>query len=175
MDTANTKVGHLILFREFSQLCLVPGDPISVYFSRLLDITNQLAGTPEAVPEMILRNHIFTTLPKMFKISIKMLQSRADITVHQIMTELKECELNEVLAMKPDAASEALYSQQGGRGGNKGSRGGPGNYRSGGGGNGGRSDQQSQKWCSWCNSNTHTLENCWKKDGNNTKRPRNDT
>jgi len=67
MDTANTKVGRLTLFREFSQLRPVPGDPISVYVSRLLDITNQLAGTPEAVSEMILRNHIFTTLPEMFK------------------------------------------------------------------------------------------------------------
>jgi len=83
MATANTKVGRLTPFRDFSQLRPVPGEPISVYFSRLLNITNQLAGTPEAVPEMILRNHIFTTLPEMFKISIKMLQSRADITVHQ--------------------------------------------------------------------------------------------
>jgi len=92
------------------------------------------------------------------------------------MTELKECELNGALAMNPDAGSEALYSRQGGRGGNKGSRGGRGNHRSkGGGANGGRGDQQSQKWCSWCNSNTHTFGNCRKKDGNNTKRPRNHT
>jgi len=39
---------------------------------------------------MFLRNHIFTTLPEMFKISIKVLQSRADITIHQIMSDLKE-------------------------------------------------------------------------------------
>jgi len=117
MDTANTTVGRLTLFRQFSLLRLVPGQPISTYFSQLLNITNQLAGTPEAVPDMVLKNHSFTTLPEMFKISIKVLQSRADVTIRQIMSDLKECEQNEVLATKPDAVSEALYSQQGGRGG----------------------------------------------------------
>jgi hypothetical protein len=114
MDTANTTVGRLTLFRQFSQLRPVSGQPISIYFSQLLNITNQLAGTSEAVPDMVLRNHIFTTLPEMFKISIKVLQSRADITIHQIMSDLKECEQNEALATKPDAVTEALYTQQGG-------------------------------------------------------------
>jgi len=91
MDTANTTVGRRTLFRQFSQLCLVPELPISIYFSQLLNITNQLTGTSEAVPDMVLRNHIFTTLPDMFKISIKVLQSRVDIMIHQIMSDLKEC------------------------------------------------------------------------------------
>jgi len=75
MDTANTTVGRLTLFRQFSQMRPVPGQPINTYFSQLLNITNQLAGTPEAVPDMVLKNHIFTTLPEMFKINIMMLQS----------------------------------------------------------------------------------------------------
>jgi len=124
MDTANTTGSRLTLFRQFSQVRLVPGQPISIYFSQLLNITNQLAGTSEAVPDMVLRNHIFTRLPEMFKTSIKLLQSRADITIHQIMSDLKECEQNEALAMKPDAVSEALYSEQGGRGGSRWGRGG---------------------------------------------------
>jgi len=120
MDTANTTVGRLTLFRQFSQLHPVPRQPISIYFLQLLNITNQLASTSEALPDMVLRNHIFTTLPEMFKISIKVLQSRADIMIHQIMSNLKECEQNEALATKPDAVSEALYSEQGGRGGGQG-------------------------------------------------------
>jgi hypothetical protein len=122
MDTANTRVGCLTLFRQFSQLRPVPGQPISTYFWQLLNITNQLAGTPEAVPDMVLINHILTTLPEMFKISIKVLQTRADLTIHQIINDLKECEQNEALATKPDAVSEALYSQQGGRGGGRGGK-----------------------------------------------------
>jgi len=98
MDTANTTVGRLTLFRQFSLLRPVPGQPISAYFSQLLNITNQLAGTPEAVPDMVLKNHIFTTLPEMFKISIKVLQSRPDVTIRQIMSDLKKCEQNEALA-----------------------------------------------------------------------------
>jgi len=116
MDPANTTVGRLTLFRQFSLLRPVSRQPISTYFSQLLNITNQLTSTPEAVPDMVLKNHIFTTLPEMFKISIKVLHSRADVTIRQIMSDLKECEPNEALATKPDAVSEALYSQQGRRG-----------------------------------------------------------
>jgi len=117
MDLANTTVGCLTLFRQFRQLCPVPRQPISIYFSQLLNITNQLTGTSEAAPDMDLRNHIFTTLLEMFKISIKVLQSQVDITIHQIMSDLKEYEQNKVLATKPDAVLEAVYSEQGGRGG----------------------------------------------------------
>jgi hypothetical protein len=108
MDTANTRVGRLTLFRQFSQLRPVPGQPISTYFSQLLNITNQVAGTAEAVPDMVLMNHIFTTRPEMFKISIKVLQTGADLTIHHIVNDLKESEQNEALATKPDAVSEAL-------------------------------------------------------------------
>jgi len=117
METANTTVSRLTRFRQFSQLRPVPGQPISSYFSQLLNITNQLAGTPKAIPYMVLKNHIFTTLPEMFKITVKMLQSRADVTVRQIISDLKECEQNEALAPKPDAVLDALYSQRVGRGG----------------------------------------------------------
>jgi len=94
----------------------------------MLYITNQLVDTPEAVPDMVLNNHIFATLPEMFKISVKVLQSRADVTICQIMSDLKECEPKEALATEPDTDSEALYSQQGGRGGGRGGREGHGNY-----------------------------------------------
>jgi len=149
MDTAMTTVGRLTLFRQFSQLRPIPGQPIGAYFSRLLNISNQLAGTPEAIPYMVLKTHIFTTLPEMFKISIKMLQSQANVTIRQVMTDLKECEQNEALATKPDAVSEALYSQQGGRGGSRGGRGWRGNNRGARRGN----DQRPQMWCSRCGTN----------------------
>jgi hypothetical protein len=105
MNTANTIVGRLTLFQKFSQLRPVSGQPISTYFSHLLTIINQLVGTLEAIPDMVLRNHIFTTLPEMFKINIKVLQSRPEMTIHQIMSDLKECEQNAALATKPDAVS----------------------------------------------------------------------
>jgi len=167
MDMANTTVGRLTLFWQFSQMHPVPGQSINTYFSQLLNITNQLAGTPEAVPDMVLKNHIFTTLLEMLKINIKMLQSRADVTVQQVLNDLKKCEQNEALATKLDAVSEALYSQYGGRGGGRGGRGGRGNHR---GGLVGHGDQRPQKRCSCCSSNTHNFEICWKKDGSN-KRP----
>jgi hypothetical protein len=101
MDTVSTAVGRLTLFRKFSQLRPVAGQPINSYFTQLLDIANQLSETDEAIPDIVLKNHIFTTLPPMFKINIKMLQSRADATV----TDLKECEENVALDVRPDAGS----------------------------------------------------------------------
>jgi len=167
MDIAMTIVGRLTLFRQFSQLRPIPGQPISAYFSRLLNISNQLAGTSEAIPDMVLKT-TFSRLPEMFKICIKMLQSQANVTIHRVMSDLKECGLNKTLATKPDAVSKALYPQQGGRGGTRGGRGWRGNHRGGRGG----SDQRPQMWCSWCSTNTHNFENCWKKDSNNNQRPR---
>jgi len=148
MDTANTTVGRLTLFWQFSQMRPVPGQPLNTYFSQFLNITNQLAGTPEAVPDMVLKNHIFTTHLEMLKINIKMLQSRADVTVQQVLNDLKECEQNEALATKLDAVSEALYSQYGGRGGGRGGRGGQGGQGNHRGGLVGHGDQCPQKWCS---------------------------
>jgi hypothetical protein len=92
MDTASTAIGCLTLFRKFSQLRPVAGQPINSYFTQLLDIANQLAGTDEAIPDIVLKNHIFMTCPLMFKINIKMLQSRPDVTIQGVLHDLKECE-----------------------------------------------------------------------------------
>ena len=43
-------------------------------------------------------------------------QSRAKVTIQEVIDTLKECKLNLAMTIKPDAVSEALYSQQGGRG-----------------------------------------------------------
>ena len=116
-NTANLSVRRMSLFRKFSTLRPTPGQPLNAYFAELLDITTDLAGSEEAAPDVVLKNHIYTTLPPAYAVTIENLQSRAKVTVQEAIDALNECETNRSMTTKPDAVSEALYTQQGGRGG----------------------------------------------------------
>jgi len=105
------------LFRKFSTLCPTPGQPLNACFAELLDITTELASSKEAVSDMALKNHIYTTLPSAYAVTIEILQSRAKVTVQEVIDALNECKTNRSMTTKPDAVSEALYTQQCGRGG----------------------------------------------------------
>jgi len=114
-NTANSSVGRMSLFRKFSTLHPTPGQPLNPYFAELLDITTELAGSEEAVSDVVLKNHIYTTLPLAYAVTIEILQSRTRVTFQEVMDTLNECETNRSMTTKPDAVSEALYTQQGGR------------------------------------------------------------
>jgi len=146
-NTANSSVGRMLLFPKFSTLRPNPGQPLNAYFAELLDITTELAGSKEAVCDVVLKNHIYTTLPPAYAVTIEILQSRARVTVQEVMDALNECETNRSMTTKPDAISEALYTQQGGRG-----RGGyQGLYQG---------NERSQKqWCDLCKTASHTTAN----------------
>ena len=122
-NTANSSVGRMSLIRKCSTHRPTPRQPLNAYFAELLDITTELAGSEEAVSDLVLKNHIYTTLPQAYAVTIEILQSRARVTVQEVMDALNECETNRSMTTKPDAVSEALYTQQGGRGG-RGGRGG---------------------------------------------------
>jgi len=122
-NTANSLVGRMSLFRKFSTLRPTPGQPLNAYFAELLDITTELTGSEQAVSDMVLKNHIYTTLPPAYAVTIEILQSRARVTVQEVIDALHECETNRSMTTKPDAVSDALYTQQGGRGGRGGYQG----------------------------------------------------
>jgi len=173
MDGANNSVGRMTLYRTFSSLRPIAGQPISAYFGRLLEIRNQLVGTDEAITNTAFKTHIFTTLPPMFAVTIEILQSRANITIDEVFDALKECEKNKAMVVVPDAVSEALYTQQGGRGGSlQGGRGGRGAYQ--GRGNYRGKGRSPKVWCDWCSTATHTTANCWSKETSTSKRSRED-
>jgi len=116
-NTANSSIGRMSLFQKFSTLRPTPGQPLNTYFAELLEITTELADSEEAVSNMILKNHIYTTLPPAYAVTIEILQSRARVMVQEVMDTLNECETNRSMTTKPDGVSEALDTQQGGRGG----------------------------------------------------------
>jgi len=140
------------LFRKFSTLRPTHGQPLNAYFAELLDITTELAGSKEAVSHLVLKNHTYTTLPTAYAVTIEILQSRKRVTIQEVMDTLNECETNRSMTTKPDAVSEALYTQQGGRGG-RGSY--QGRYQG--------NERSPRGWCDWCKTGTHTIANCWSK------------
>jgi len=158
MDAVSTTVGRMMLLRKFRDLKPTIGEPIHSYFSQLMEIKNQLAGSDEAISDASFKTHIFTTLPSIFSVTIEILQSRAGITIQEVMDSLKECERNKAMMTKPDAVSEALYSQQSKNG------------------KGGQGRRNGNKWCTNCKMTSHDTENCWKlknQDGNKRKRETN--
>jgi len=122
-NTANSSVGRISLLWKFSTLCPTPGQLLNAYFAELLDITTELAGSKKVVSNMVLKNQIYMTLPPAYAVTIEILQSRAKVTVQEVIDALNECEMNQSMTTKPDAVSEALYTQQGGRGGRGGYQG----------------------------------------------------
>jgi hypothetical protein len=46
LDNANTDIGRVAIYRSFNALIPTPGTPIGDYFSKLLEIRNQLTGIP---------------------------------------------------------------------------------------------------------------------------------
>jgi len=145
MDAAATVVGRMTLRRKFHALRPVTGDPINTYFTCLLEVKNQLIGTAEAISDAEFKTHIYTSLPSMFDVIVIILQSQADTTIQQVLDALKEHEQNQAMTVKPDAFSEALYTQQGGRSGNQRGRGGR---------RGNQGRERFQKWCDSCKTGT---------------------
>jgi len=151
-NTANSSIGRMSHFRKFSTLPPTTGQPLNAYFTELLDITTELAGSEEAVSDVVLKNHIYTTVPPAYAVTIEILQSRARVTVQEVMDTLNECKTNPSMTTKPDGVSKALYTQQGGRGGRGGYQG---RYQG--------NERSPRGWSDWCKTGTHTTANCWSK------------
>ena len=61
MDAVSTTVGRMMLLRKFLDLKPTIGEPIQSYFSQLMEMKNQLAGSDEAISDASFKTHIFTT------------------------------------------------------------------------------------------------------------------
>ena len=155
MDTPNTAIGRQALYKSFMTLRPAKGKPIREYLASLLEIKNQLTGTPEKISDIACKMHIFTSLPDVFDVTLKIQQNRPDATIMSIIDALKEDEKIRMMKTLPDATTEAFYTE-GGRGSYRGgSRGGHGRARGSGGGD--------SLGCSHCNTRMHSLEECWSK------------
>ena len=75
LDTVSTAIGHQALYRNFMSLKPVKGEPIGDFPASLLEIRNQIAGTPEQISDIACKTHIFSSLAEIFDVTSKILQS----------------------------------------------------------------------------------------------------
>ena len=108
-NPTNSAVGRQTIWKKFTASRPVPGEQIGVWFAKLLGWRQQLAGSPEAIPDMSVRMHIFENLPASFRNAIETEQMRPNDMIMQTMERLKAFELANTLYVNP--AGEALNAQ----------------------------------------------------------------
>jgi len=102
MNVTLSEIQHSSSYSQTAAQCLL---------AELLDINTELTGSEEAVPNMVLKNHIDMTLPPTYAVMIKILQSRWKVTVKEVIDTLNECERNRSMTTRPDAVSAGLDIQ----------------------------------------------------------------
>lgn len=156
LDTASTAVGRQAIYRQFCSLRPTPGEPIGDYFAKLMELRNQINGTPEAISDVAFKTHVFSSLPAAFEVTAKIQQNRADATIESILDALKEDESIRAMRVQPDASTEAFLTGEDrgryhrGRGVARGRFGTTISNRS----------HQEGLWCTFCNTPTHNTVNC---------------
>lgn len=108
-DTTNSAVGRQTIWKKFMASRPTPGEPIGNWFSKLLGWRHQLSASPEAIPDMSVRMHIFDHLPESYRNAIEREQMRPNDTIIRTMENLKAFELANALRTNP--AAEALNTQ----------------------------------------------------------------
>ena len=109
LNTASTAIGQQALYGKFMSLKPAKGEPIGDFLASHLEICNLIAGTPEQISDVACKTHIFSSLPDIFDVTLKILQSHSDTTVESIVSALKEDERIRGMSTMPDATTEAFY------------------------------------------------------------------
>ena len=92
---------------------------INAYFARLCEYRHQLAGTAEAISDEKFRTHIYTTVPKQFKMTIRILKRQPPASsVEEVMGVLREDADTDALTIEIGDVSTApaIYASCRGRG-----------------------------------------------------------
>ena len=80
-DITSMAVGRQALYQRFMTLRPVQGKPIGDDLASLLEMWNQIAGTPQAISDVASKTHIFTSLLEVFDMTVRIQQSRSDSTI----------------------------------------------------------------------------------------------
>lgn len=165
LNTAKSAVGRQAIFRQFMELKPVPGEGIGDWFTKLLELKNQVEGTPEAITAVMFKTHVFTSLPDTFEVTSKIQQNNPDATLEEVIEALKEDEKIRNMRMKPEVTQspDAFFAARGR--GTYGVPGGRGRGR-------GLTPRMGSTWCSFCRSGTHSTEACRSKRQFENKRSR---
>lgn len=142
VDSAASNAGRQTLKTKLYTTKPIPGESISIWFEKLLQIRNQLSGSSEEIDDTELRSVLQTGIPAALETALKIeLKYSKDASIESIMDAVKEEESMRALRNQPAAATDAFYAKRSKE-----------------------NTNQSQKWCSFCRSNTHTYAACFKRD-----------
>ena len=151
LNTAKSAVGRQAIFRQFMELKPDSSEDIGDWFTRLLELKNQVDGTPEAITPVMFKTHVFTSLPDSFEVTSKIQQNNPNATIEEVIQALKEDEKKRKMRSKTESTTDAFVTTRG--------CGGFG-ATSGRGRGGGYTTRNSLPWCSFCRSPTHSTEAC---------------
>lgn len=166
LNTAKSAVGRQAIFRQFMELKPTSGESIGDWFTKLLELKNQVKGTPEAITPVMFKTHVFTSLPDSFEVTSKIQQNNPEATLEEVIEALKEDEKIRDMRTRSEGTNDAFYTTRG--------RGGYGPLANRGRGRG-YVTRSSSMWCSFCQSGTHSNDVCRSKRRHDLKRSRDTT
>ena len=151
LNTAKSAVGRQAIFRQFMELKPSTGKAIGDWFTKLLELKNQVDGTPEAITPVMFKTHVFTSLPDSFEVTSKIQQNNFNATLEEVIEALKEDEKIRNMRVHSEATTDAFIMTRG--------RSAYGNSTGRGRGRG-FTPRGAPTWCSFCRSGKHVTEAC---------------
>ena len=153
LNSAKSAVGRQAIFRQFMQLKPPVGDSIGEWFTKLLELKNQVKGTPEAITPIMFKTHVFASLPDSFEVTSKIQQNNPTANLEEVIEALKEDEKIREMRTKLESTTNAFYTA---RGRNTRGYGSPARRVRG----RGYPSHGGSLWCSFCRSGAHSTEVC---------------
>jgi hypothetical protein len=105
---ARHTLGRTTILTEFQNSHPEAGEPIAVYFGRLKQFQEKLAGTPEAITDRAMKTHIFSTLPPVFDVQKQVLelQPEDNLTLQTVMDAMKNYEMRHAETLRRLASAK---------------------------------------------------------------------
>jgi hypothetical protein len=99
---ARHTLGRTTILTDFQNARPIDGEPIAVYFGRLKQFQEKLAGTPEAITDRTVKTHIFSTLPREFDVQKQVLelQPEDNLTLQTVMDAMKNYEMRHLETLR---------------------------------------------------------------------------
>ncbi|CCX04664.1 Protein of unknown function [Pyronema omphalodes CBS 100304] len=90
---------------------LVDGEPFEDYFAKLIDIRNQLHGTPDAITDAQFKAQIMRSMPPWMSVTVQFVYQKPEITPGEVMYHICNMAASLRAVEKPAAEAEALATE----------------------------------------------------------------
>ncbi|KAI5784246.1 hypothetical protein FPQ18DRAFT_310175 [Pyronema domesticum] len=87
------------------------GEPFEDYFAKLIDIRNQLHGTPDAITDAQFKAQIMRSMPPWMSVTVQFVYQKPEITPGEVMYHICNMAASLRAVEKPAAEAEALATE----------------------------------------------------------------